>query len=714
MRLCLLWSIAVVALVQNVSAGFTLACSPTNDLFVVLRSGDFKTERFNSPEKAVAAAKPESPVLLLADDYPAKTLFLTKEIYQQAAAKRLRLYVEFPSFVPGKTLGPPRLTTWERFVISSDGFDAGLPKGRLLMAHQCEFLPTTAQDSLVVVGRVAGYNSAVFGIPASAQPILFALEDGRVLVATTRLSSFVTSRFAPTHEWQMLWDHILTQLSGSEVKSISWEPRVQAMYGPHDRLPWNFEKRAFRRAVEWECNSGLLISEERLAALSKLWGVNQELTDPPATSIPAGDGRFGILEGFNATIRYDGSQLQRTPVRNDCQAESAMVWAMDWAIDHKRTSRTIASNLLDFIYFNSDLCHGGRGNPEHPAFGLVAWGCTMPAWQVANYGDDNARGMLGTMVAEAGMHSARWNEPLLRALLANLRTTGRLGFRGDRIDMPDLERNGWGHYHDASPVNYSPHFESYLWACYLWAYARTGETEFLEKAKTAIGMTMKVFPEQWRWNDNMERARMLLCLAWLVRVEDTPEHRHWLHLLAEDLINIQTECGALPERFRGRGGGYQIPQSNDAYGTGETPLLQQNGDPVTDQLYVTGFALLGLHEASGVLHEARIKAAEDKLAEYACRIQTRSKSLPSLAGTWFRAFDFERWEAWASSGDAGWGAWSEEAGWAQSWTVAVLGLRQMKSTLWDLTASNDIAANLAAVRLQMSRNQGGPWRQPGH
>jgi hypothetical protein len=690
---------------------FTLACSPHNDLFVTLQARGLKPERFETPAQAVAEARPGATVMLLADDYPAKTLSVSENLYREAAAKDLRLYVEFPSLAPGVTLGAPRKTMWERFVVSSDGLGRDLPKGRLLMAHECQYLPASAQDALVVVGRVAGYDTAIYGIPASAQPVLFPLEGGRVLVATTKLSGFITARFAPTREWQALWQYILADLSGAGAVDFTWQPRVGPMYGPHDRLPAGFEKKTFEKAAGWCHGSGLLVSEARLASLNKLWQAGVELTDGAEGDDHAGDGRLGILEGFNSKIRGDGSQPQRTPIRADCQAESAMVLAMDWALNRKGASRKTAANLLDFLYFNSDMCSGQRGNPKHPAFGLISWGSVIPAWMVANYGDDNARTMLATMLASACLDSDRWNEPLLRALLANLRTTGRLGFRGDRIDMPDLERQGWRYYHDAAPVNYSPHFESYLWACYLWAYAHTGETGFLDKAETGIRMMMEAFPDKWRWNDNNERARMLLCLAWLVRVEDTDEHRHWLRLVADDLISIQHESGAFPERFRATTGSYyQIPKSNEAYGTGETPLIQKNGDPVSDQLYVTGFALLGLHEAAAVLEDARIREAEDKLAEYVCRIQVRSKSIPCLAGTWFRAFDFERWEAWASSGDAGWGAWSEEAGWAQAWTAGALGLRQKKATLWEMTAHTNIGGKLSKVRGQMAENQGGPWR----
>ena len=201
----------------------------------------------------------------------------------------------------------------------------------------------------------------------------------------------------------------------------------------------------------------------------------------------------------------------------------------------------------------------------------------------------------------------------------------------------------------------------------------------------------------------MERARMLLCLSWLVRLQDTPEHRHWLQVVAADLLKHQAASGAIHEWLGGTGGGhYRIPQSNEAYGTGETPLIQQNGDPASDQLYTTGFALLGLHEAAAATGDKSLRTAEDKLAEFLCRIQIRSQKIPYLNGAWFRAFDDRRWEFWSSSADIGWGAWSVESGWGQAWTAAVLGLRQKGTTFWDLTANPRIKALLPAVEAQMS------------
>ena len=95
----------------------------------------------------------------------------------------------------------------------------------------------------------------------------------------------------------------------------------------------------------------------------------------------------------------------------------------------------------------------------------------------------------------------------------------------------------------------------------------------------------------------------------------------------------------------------------------------------------SNFALLGLHEAAAALGNATIAAEEDKLVDYIVRLQARSTEHPALDGAFFRAFDYVKWEAWASDADIGWGAWSVESGWTQSWITITLGLRQLKTTV---------------------------------
>ena len=148
-------------------------------------------------------------------------------------------------------------------------------------------------------------------------------------------------------------------------------------------------------------------------------------------------------------------------------------------------------------------------------------------------------------------------------------------------------------------------------------------------------------------------------------------------------------------------GKYPPPQSNEAYGTNEASLIAQNGDPVADLLYTTNFAFLGLHEASYALKDPHIKKAADQLAEFLCRIQVKSERHPELHGGWMRAFDFEKFEHWGSNADAGWGAWAIESGWTQGWIVSILSLREMNTSVWDLTTKQNIKAVYPQLQQEM-------------
>jgi hypothetical protein len=288
----------------------------------------------------------------------------------------------------------------------------------------------------------------------------------------------------------------------------------------------------------------------------------------------------------------------------------------------------------------------------------------------------------------------------MRCLLANLRLSGRLGFQPDRIDEGPLVARGWRAFFTDNNASFSPHYQAYLWACHLWAYRHTRFPLFLERARSAIRLTMEAYPGRWRWTNGIqqERARMLLPLAWLLRIEDTPEVRGWLDRIVTDLLAAQADCGAIREELGTGAGDFPPPASNEAYGTNEASLIQANGDSVCDLLYTVNFAFLGLHEAAAATGDARLRAAADRLAGFLCRIQAASETHPELDGAWFRAFDYRRWEYWGSGADAGWGAWCIEAGWTQSWITSVLALRQLGTSLWDVTEGSRVARQFEPAR----------------
>jgi hypothetical protein len=120
-------------------------------------------------------------------------------------------------------------------------------------------------------------------------------------------------------------------------------------------------------------------------------------------------------------------------------------------------------------------------------------------------------------------------------------------------------------------------------------------------------------------------------------------------------------------------------------------------------LYSCNFALIGLHEASAATDDPFYAEVEQKLARFLCRIQIRSEREwhPELDGAWYRAFNFRRWEYWASNADWEWGPWCTETGWGQPWIAGTLALRRQQTSLWDLVQRVDLRKHFDRLRPQM-------------
>ena len=674
-------------------------CSTSNDLYKLLASRTAPPPRYETPEEALKQSSPGSGVLILAEGYPEKATELGAGIFRMATEKRLRLYIEFPSLVPGLHLGEPCAVAkgrggnlLERIIVASDAFSPSLEQLSILDFHDGRYLPINAANADLVLARVAGFDKAVYGLPAErVNPILFKAPEGDILVSSTKLSQFITGRYEPVKSWGMVWTWILGWLQPTApVRLREFEPVVGPSFGPGEALPKDAELHAFQKGVEWYSQARLFVHPSWEKTVVERSAMNGPSPAPPR-EWPLGDGSRGMLEGYSTVIEPDGSQLLGWWRRNDCVGETSMTMALSSALTGKLRDAEIAANLNDFIYFHSTLA---RNSPASPTFGLVGW--ELPRSE-GYWGDDNARSAFGSLAAAALLKTDRWDEVVLRCLLANLRTTGKLGFRENRVDEKQLQERGWRYYYEAETISYAPHYQAYLWAAFLWAYDKTRYSGFLERAKTAVRMTMAAYPDKWRWTNGIqqERARMLLPLAWLVRIEDSPEHRQWLKRMAEALLALQDECGALREEIGSAAqGGLLPPKSNETYGMQEAPLIQENGDPVCDLLYTSNFAFLGLHEAAASTGDTFYLHAADKLAELLCRVQVHSSVHPELDGAWLRAFDFRRWDYWASDSDDGWGVWSTETGWTQAWITSVFAMRHLKTSFWDLTANSKIGRQM--------------------
>lgn len=677
---------------QEISHQIIFSGPPDNDLYKALEAEGFSMVRFDHPSEAIEAALEGETVFVIAGGYPEKRVPLERDFYKNAKMKSLRLYVEYPSFLPGMELpAKPIQARLERAVITSEVFGPELEPMSILGINDCHILPVKMDNPLMVLAKVAGFDKAVYGIDdVETYPLLFEL--GNMFISTTQLSNFAKGRFGPNDAWKQVWSYILRRITRQEDFTFkNWPTYLAPMYSKLEPLPPSAREESVRKGVDWFYKGRFFIHPDWKDRWLRFQGDGTNPVGPPIDQeSPNGDGTLGLLEGHSSNIYFDGSQQYRYWIRADVQGEAAFALA---AADHLLGNdqyQEEAVNLINFVFDQSNLRAGPRSEKDSAAFGLIGWSHTHPG---VYYGDDNARAILGMLGAAAFMGTDIWDEKVLQAILANFRTTGRMGFRGNRLENKDLQKLGWEHFSRRDLENPAPHFESWMWAVYLWLYDKTGYKPLLTKTKRAIKITMDAYPEEWLWTNGIqqERARMILPLAWLVRVEDTEEHREWLDRIVSKLLENQESHGGIREELGGEGKGrYGRTVSNQEYGLHEAPLIFENGDPIADMLYTSNFAFFSLNEAAHATGNAKYKQAVNKLSDFLTRIQVKSERFNDLDGAWFRGFEFDRWEYWASNADVGWGAWGTLTGWTQSWIVATQVLTEKNLSYWDLTRDSTI------------------------
>ena len=604
------------------------------------------------PQQAIAAAVPGEAVFFTAPFYPAAAgaPSLSRELLVEAEKKGLKLYVEYPSCAGELSFEAPSCEEYARGVVSSDFFGADLPEHSIVVLHGCWSRKCSAQVTpFLVSARVAGYLKAVYGIPEKRTPLLFTHpEFSNVLIATSGFSRFREGRYAPKRAWKLIWEKIFAFL-GLDTILPDWESVVADSYTKEACLPADAREEAFRRNLKWFSNHMLARNCNALL----------------------------IREGFSAEISSDGSQLCRTTARGDCTGEGSLIFACGWDDRQDPKCKEVWHDTLDVLFHSPLLC---AVDPADPCYGCLKFYENVPGY----YGDDNCRAAMGAMLGAELTGETCFDVEIMRCLYSILRTTGTLGFRPSRLDVPKHFKEGktWMDYHEAPTEHYRPHSQGWMFAGFLAAWYWTGYDEFRTKAELGIRNLMAKFPDEIIWTNGIsqEYARMLLPLAMLVRISDTPENRAMLEKVWEHFSPLLEENGAVRElvglRERGM---YPAPDSNEKYGTTEAPLIQENGDNCCDLLYTLNFAYPGLCEAAVL--DKKYQEAADRVENFLLRIQTRSAEHPELDGVWLRGYDWELGEYWGSSADTGWGAWCIESGWTNSIIASTMYLRS-KGRSW--------------------------------
>ena len=184
-------------------------CSENNDLYNALVDSKEEYQRFSSADQAIEAATTGSGILVLSDNYPYKKVTLSDDFFEKVKKKKIRLYIEFPASLPGLETGDIQQITTERAVVTSSVFGDSLEKMRIVMLHDCHYVEVSSENPHLVIAKVAGYDEAIFGLDSTkTNPILFKQKNADILVATTKLSQFVTARYAPKDAWKPIWNYV--------------------------------------------------------------------------------------------------------------------------------------------------------------------------------------------------------------------------------------------------------------------------------------------------------------------------------------------------------------------------------------------------------------------------------------------------------------------------------------------------------------------------
>lgn len=694
-RVLLLCLIALIYYYLGAQPRLYVVGETSNDIFYLLKKNGIGAVPIKTIDKGfIDTISDNSSIIFLADRYPGYKAAISKETYEIIRKRpSVRLYVEFPEVFPDRSYAPQ--TTYhgelERGVVNSCFFGDSLPRMSLLGINDCYVIPIVHDNPIMVYANVAGFDKAEFGLDnTKTYPLL--VEDANILISTTALSNFVQGRYSPNHSWRIVWQGIIRWLLNNyDLTLTSWVHDPSPSFLPNDVIDKKDKLNSIKKGADWFFYSGLLLHPSWKDLWLKYQGNGSEPFGPPLDKdMPVGDGSMGILEGHASKIQQDGSQKYRYWIRTDVQGEVAYALAAAGNILEDKEYSETSAKLIDYLFSESNA-KLLTSDKTKGSYGLLGWSYTHPE---VIYGDDNARAIIGVIGASTYLKKKKWNRLIVENILANFRTSSKYGFQGRWLNAKHISKNGWEHYLNSDAIRPQPHHESWMIACYIWLYDKTGYKPLLDKAVTALKIMMEAYPDKWKWTNGLqqERARMILPLAWLVKVDNNDEYKQWLVTVVDDLLEYQQPNGALMEIMGGDDSlaSYGRIKSNASYGTTEAPLIFENGDPVADMLYTNNFALFSLNEAAKSIGSTRYQSAVESLSDFLTKVQIKSSIHRDLDGAWFRAFDFARWDYWASNADIGWGAWCTLSGWIQSWIIATKVLIEEDSSFWDKTRNIDI------------------------
>jgi hypothetical protein len=716
-----------------------------NDLYMQLNIDPNLNVKRTSATLAISSANKNDKVLFLANSSTRTPVPL--ELFKQAKSVGFLAYIEFPETrAEFRSLA----INWKQRIVvtSSEMSSFGLEELRILQlqgatavdfcqSKKCNatinvstICKSACANSILSFAQIAGVDTAAFGVKDNEKiPLLFYNDSKNVMISAAPLSNMIKGRSAPQEAWRKLWGFILN------INFPRWEANVRPTYSsPTAKLNTNALENAVFRSSQWISNGSKLMtvadiqSDKKYGCCKSVGDAECVLYQCTASEICPAPFKFASItnitclqEGWSSIVHQNGSQhYMPLFIRTDGNAEAAMALASAATlisatnkgirghhIDSKAQQnwRNQAGQLLDYMFRWSSSQTYEHSNSSDPKFGIVWWNQKdagsasggIASWSNHDYGSNTGCILIGATASAALLKSHSWRNRMLYAMFAEIRTTGRNGYRPNVVSSTQLEQQGWKYFFNdetiVSGVKYSPHYGAQPAAYFLFAGHSTGLKKLFHQPAVAYikGIMAGLKMGNWTWTQSMtnELGTLVLTLAWYVRsFPIDSQGLIWLEMVVDRLLLHQTEFGAIKQFF---GTGIEkdkchacVPNSNAEYGDGEAPLMFSGNETITDCLYSLNFIAIGLREAFVATGKKKYSNAEEKLMEYLIRIQVTSKIHPELDGSWFRAFEYSRWEYWASDSDWGYGPWVTDDGWTNGWIQTSMALKLGNTSLWDV------------------------------
>ena len=592
-------------------------------------------------------------LIICSDHFPQPTCFKERALERIASFLKQgkSLYLEYASPLTQEEVCPKGIDFQRLFVKKHHYLTLDLKPGAILDAHRTFYLPAAFpdQEEILSLGRICGTFQKVGDVLDEPVPVLSVASryGGRIIYSGVGMSRFTAKRYRPTAHWEHLLRRIVLFLIPEKMRA-NYEGKASSIPMPgketlgEKKAPkWSEQERrekyriALQRNLQWYRSSGVM-------------------PDPMGTK--------GVYEQVHSDIDCFGRQKVVEWHRPDCNSQSALAFYLAGRALSRNEDQQTGLNIVNFL-----LSHRFQDmDPDHQTYGFWSWWemKSMQKYAEAIYGDDNSWPVF-TLLKLYQMTGRK--EYLERGLLtteALLATQGIGGLRHARLNGVELNQKGkeWyarQNWEDAWGGS-SPHYGANVLALYFYVYGLTGDERYLAVAEEGLSNMIRRYLDEsyteWVTSHTAGHARFLLTLASGFYYSQRTEFRDALEKVCDFLMAHQVECGAIQE--------WDNP-NRDTYGTAETGVFCENGEPISDQLYCTSFAVLGLWTTYKATGDEIYLDAFRRLADYLVRIQVQSDD-PRTDGGWMRGFDFEHWEYYGASGDIGWGAYAMETGWCNA------------------------------------------------